>query len=115
VVLYCPDQLGPAYSRVMPEGLVELAYPTLDAPDRVDWVNYADRNTAASPEQVAADVLEQACGNNIFVVWRDGYSTFGTQCETVRDMLSTAGEPYTLVSADWGRYYEPASLLWIRR
>ncbi len=47
VVVYCPDQLGPAYSREMPDGLDEVAYPALTSPERVDWVDYAARNEAA--------------------------------------------------------------------
>ena len=60
VVVYCPDQLGPAYSREMPDDVVELAYPVLDAPERVDWVDYAERNGAADPKAIADDILAEA-------------------------------------------------------
>ncbi len=41
IVLYCPDQLGPAGTRHLRGDVVTLAYPTLGPTDRVDWVDYA--------------------------------------------------------------------------
>ncbi|HEX5366995.1 MAG TPA: glycosyltransferase family 39 protein [Acidimicrobiales bacterium] len=107
VVVYCPDQLGPAYSREMPEGLVEVAYPTLDRPDRVDWVDYADRNAAADPGRVAQEVLATAAGHAVFVVWAPGYDTFESQCQ---DLVNALGAGRTLVEQDGAHHYEPATL-----
>lgn len=113
VVVYCPDQLGPAYSREMPDGLVELAYPALDAPERVDWVDYGARNAAADPLAIAEHIQELAGDSSVFVVWRGGYETFGRQCE---EMVGRAGQGRLveqLISVDTGKYYEPANLFWI--
>jgi mannosyltransferase len=107
VVVYCPDQLGPAYAREMPEGLVELAYPTLDPPDRVDWVDYADRNGAADPAAVAREVLDRADGHAVFVVWMSDYATFGTQCE---QLVGELGAGDLVVRQDESRFFEPATL-----
>lgn len=109
VVVYCPDQLGPAYSREMPDGLVELAYPTLDGPERVDWVDYAERNAAADPAAIAAEVRERAAGQAVFLVWMNEYATFGTQCE---DLITELGLTESLVVQDRDRFYEPAYLHW---
>ncbi len=55
LVVYCPDQLGPAYSRALHRAIgdtpvTELAYPRLnDDVALVDWVDYADTNAAADP------------------------------------------------------------------
>jgi hypothetical protein len=49
LVVFCPDQLGPDYSRAMPAGLRGVSFPALGSPERVDWVDYADRNAAADP------------------------------------------------------------------
>ena len=117
VVVYCPDQLGPAYSRAMPDDLVELVYPTLAPPDRVDWVDYAERNAAAEPEQLAAHIREEYAGQAVFVVWKPQYETFGEQCERFLSALgdgSSSGPPQGLVAADEGRYYEPANVSWVR-
>jgi mannosyltransferase len=110
VVVYCPDQLGPAYSREMPEGLVELPYPAIDTtPDRVDWVDYADRNAAADPAAIAAEILARAEGNAVFLVWMSEYQTYGNQCET---LIGELGLTESLVVQDNSRFYEPAFLNW---
>jgi mannosyltransferase len=115
VVVYCPDQLGPAFSREMPDDLelVELAYPTLAAPDRVDWVDYAERNAAADPTAIAAEIRQEHPGQAVFVVWKAQYETFGQQCEQLLSDLGGGGTTVPLVSLDEGRYYEPANLTWI--
>jgi uncharacterized membrane protein len=107
VVVYCPDQLGPAFSREMPDGVEGFSYPTLDPPDRVDWVDYAERNGAADYDEIAAEVRRRADGHAVFLVWMPGYRTFEGQCEG----LSTAlGVTSTLVAQDSNRFFEPAYL-----
>lgn len=110
VVVYCPDQLGPDYSRVMRDDLVELAYPTLGSPDRVDWVDYAERNAAADPQELAAEVRERYTGRALFFVWAGNYRTFGQQCE---EFLQSVGEGEGLVIEDEGAFYEPANVVWV--
>ena len=114
VVVYCPDQLGPAYSREMPDGLDQMSYPALTSPERVDWVDYEARNESADTAQIAEEIRDRAAGNAVFVVWAGGYQTFGTQCENLLHQLSQGtGEPaQPLVSADIGVFYEPAHLFW---
>ena len=109
VVVYCPDQLGPGYSRAMPDGLVELAYPRLSDPARVDWVDYADVNAAADPVAIAQEIRERAGDNAVFVVWMPDYRTFGDQCQT---LVGELGVTKNLVLQNEGRYYEPAFLTW---
>ncbi|HEY3142501.1 MAG TPA: glycosyltransferase family 39 protein [Acidimicrobiales bacterium] len=110
VVVYCPDQLGPGYSREMPDALVELAYPTMGSPDRVDWVDYADRNAKADPKELADQVRRDYAGHAAFVVWKPSYRTFGQQCE---DFVNALGGGEQIVSVDESAYYEPANLAWI--
>jgi mannosyltransferase len=112
VVVYCPDQLGPAYSREMPDGLVELSYPELSSPERVDWVDYAERNAAADPQEIAAEVREIADGHAVFVVWRAEYRTFGQQCEDLIHAIGGGTAAETLVTMNSTRYYEPANVIW---
>jgi hypothetical protein len=113
VVVYCPDQLGPDYSREMPDGLVELAYPTLDAPDRIDWVDYASRNAAADPLALADEVRRIAGDHDIFVVWKAEYLTYGLQCEQFLHEVGQGRTGQNLVTQDGGKFYEPANLTWI--
>jgi mannosyltransferase len=110
VVVYCPDQLGPDYSRQMPDGVVELAYPALSSPERVDWVDYADRNGAADPAQVAREIRHRAGDNAIFLVWMSDYRTLGDQCER---LVAALGPSQALVKQDGSRYFEPAFLHWV--
>jgi hypothetical protein len=109
VVVYCPDQLGPAYSREMPDGLVEMAYPRLSSPERVDWVDYAEINAAADPAVLAEEILARADGRAVFLVWMSDYRTLGQQCE---QLISELGLTESLVVQDQGRFYEPAFLHW---
>jgi len=109
VVVYCPDQLGPAYSRPLPDDLVELGYPALGPPERVDWVGYAERNAAADPVAIADEIRRRAAGNAIFLVWMSEYQTYGTQCET---LVGELGLTESLVVQDSDRFYEPATLNW---
>jgi mannosyltransferase len=110
VVVYCPDQLGPDYSRAMPDGLVQLSYPALSSPERVDWVDYAERNAAADPARIAEVVRAEAGGNAIFVVWMSDYRTLGDQCQ---QLLGALGPSSVLVEGDNAKYYEPAFLNWL--
>ncbi|MGI9051400.1 MAG: glycosyltransferase family 39 protein, partial [Ilumatobacteraceae bacterium] len=54
VLIYCPDQLGPAASRLLEQSgvddLRQYVYPTQRAPDRVDWIDYTARHQDADPD-----------------------------------------------------------------
>jgi mannosyltransferase len=112
VVVYCPDQLGPDYSRAMPDelGLTELAYPALTRPERVDWVDYAERNEAADPVRIAEEIRGRAGNRAIFLVWMSDYLTLDQQCE---ELLNALGPATNLVVQDNAKFYEPAFLHWV--
>ena len=110
VVVFCPDQLGPAFSRDLPEGMQAVSYPTLDDPAVVDWVDYADRQAAADPVRIADEVRGMAAGHDVFVVWRDGYETFGDQCQQLRQELGEGGSTVDRVISQPKRFYETAYL-----
>jgi mannosyltransferase len=112
VVVFCPDQLGPAFSRSLRTDLDRVVYPTLAPPERVDWVDYGARNAAADPAAVAAEVTARAAGRQIFVVWQPAYRTLEGQCEALIGALSAARPgSTTLVVADaGGPYFEPGSV-----
>jgi mannosyltransferase len=105
VVAYCPDQLGPSVSRLMPVGLDQVAYPTMGAPQRVDWVDYAERNRAAEPEVFAGELLRRAGAGDVWLVWANGYRTFSDDCQRLRDELFKA-RPETRRVRRLGRYFE---------
>jgi uncharacterized membrane protein len=85
VVGYCPDQLAPDVSRLLPAslGLRQYAYPDLAAPYRIDWTDYAARNRRADPERYAQRLVARAGEHTVWFVWSGGYRTYGLQCERV--------------------------------
>jgi hypothetical protein len=81
VIVYCPDQLGPSVSRLLDDGYTQLTYPSGGRPERVDWVDYAQRNDAARSAPFAQHVVGQAAGRSIFLVWSLNYRTYGHRCQ----------------------------------
>ncbi|HEY8543479.1 MAG TPA: glycosyltransferase family 39 protein [Acidimicrobiales bacterium] len=110
IVLTCPDQLGPAFSREIPDGVPAYVYPTLEGAELVDWVDYADRQAAADPAAIAEEVRRLADGHDVYLVWRDSYETFGDQCQQLRGALGEGGDIEDLVAADTDGFYETAYL-----
>jgi mannosyltransferase len=107
VVAYCPDQLGPDVDRLLPPrlNLEQYTFPRFESPKFVDWVDYADRNAAASPDRFATELLRRSQGHKIWMVWSTGYRTFGDKCEQILNVLSAArGHNETLVRPDDGIY-----------
>jgi mannosyltransferase len=92
VVAYCPDQLGPDVERLLPArpALAQYTFPNFRSPKFVDWVDYADRNAAASPDRFATELLRRSRGHTIWMVWSTGYRTFDNKCEQILNALSAA-------------------------
>jgi hypothetical protein len=90
VVVYCPDQLGPDVTRVLPDGYQELTFPDGADPAIVNWVDYADRMAAADANAFAQRVLQRAAGHAIWYVWMPGYRTLDKQCEKVNDAFGNS-------------------------
>jgi mannosyltransferase len=113
VVAYCPDQLGPAVSRLLPERLLtQVTFPRFDDPQRINWVDYARVNAAANPGVFANEILNMAAGHQIWLVWEAGYLTLGSDCEEILDALEVARPRSTEpVVSDPARYYEHESLV----
>jgi hypothetical protein len=93
VVAYCPDQLGPAVSRLLPagleRGLTQVTYPKAIGPDFVDWVDYAETIRATPVVPFAQTLLDKAGpSHNVWLVWSAGYKSLGRRCE---QLLHTLG------------------------
>jgi uncharacterized membrane protein len=100
VVAYCPDQLGPDVSRLLPAdlGVKQYTFPKFESPKFVDWVDYADRNAAASPDDFAKGILERAGDHRVWYVWSTGYRTFDNKCEQMMNVFAASrGQGETLV------------------
>ncbi len=113
-VVFCPDQLGPAGSRALGPGFVTMAFPRLDDPRLVDWVDYGDRNAAVDVPAVAREVVARTPADRaIFVVWATGYRTLEGDCEALIAAISDVRPVVrSLVDARNDKYYEPASVFW---
>lgn len=113
VVAFCPDQLGPAVSRLLPSrSFTEVTFPRFDDPARINWVDYARINAAASPGTFAMALLNLAGSHQVWLVWESGYRTLGRSCEQLRDTLMVARPDYSEpVRSQPARYYEHESLV----
>jgi mannosyltransferase len=105
VVAFCPDQLGPGVTRLLPEGTETVVFPTGADGARVDWVDYEERNEAGRPDPFARDLLDRAdaAGATVWYVWSPNYRTYGTSCEALEEELGAGGRTGTrLVERDRG-------------
>jgi len=113
VVAYCPDQLAPSVSRVLGDrGLVQIPFPLGGSPDRVDWVDYAQRNHAATTAPFAQMLLDRAGpDHDVWLVWSPNYLTFGTKCTALGDRLQAARPDMTRVMTIKTEYFEHPGLI----
>jgi mannosyltransferase len=89
MVVYCPDQLGPAVDRLLTvPDVTELTFPRMLGPQRVDWVNYVSTirgtNVQSFAHVVASDL---GPGARLWLVWRNGYQGFGGSCGNLATWL----------------------------
>jgi hypothetical protein len=113
VVIYCPDQLGPAVNRLLTvTGLVQITFPRATGPDRVNWVNYKKVISSTDVSQFAQTALTHLSGGHtLWLVWRDGYPGFGSDCGYLKswmDLFRNTGVP--LVRQSGVLYYEYENL-----
>ena len=111
VVAYCPDQLGPSVSRLLPAGgLDQLTFPRSGSPQFVDWVGYEAASKAASPAAFARMLVERAGTRDIWVVWAPGYRTFKAKCQALLSELHEVRPENTRVVKVSTKYLERPGL-----
>ena len=109
VVVYCPDQLGPAVDRLLKvPGLDQLTFPRAIGPQRVDWVDYKKTIASTDVSQFAQNALARVPNNRtLWLVWRDGYPGFGGDCGYLKSWIDLLRSPgVTLVHNNGARFYE---------
>ncbi|CAN5674414.1 hypothetical protein BH10ACT1_BH10ACT1_14040 [soil metagenome] len=99
VIAYCPDQLGPAGSRLLRTDFDQVTYPAFRRPQRVDWVDYKDRLAEADPRAFAEQLLARAGEHRIFLVYSTNYTTHKQSCPAVLEALGRVRVPQTLTQA----------------
>jgi hypothetical protein len=114
VVVYCPDQLGPAVDRLLTvPGVIQLTFPRALGPQRVDWVDYRKVIAHTDVETFAQEALSRVgSGHTLWLVWRDGYPGLGGDCGYLKkwfDLLRSNGP--TVVQQNQSVYYEYENLI----
>lgn len=91
-VIYCPDQLGPATSRLLDravtEPLLQRSYPPGSDVDRVDWIDYRTRYADADPAEFAAEVDADTPNGVVWLVWSGTYPATERACTSLVQRLS---------------------------
>lgn len=92
VLVSCPDQLAPPVARLLGPAYEQVVYPTLGAPERIDWVDYAQRQAAADPVEISRRLVARTGSRPLLVLVSPGYRTFGDQCgRLLRELVSLRG------------------------
>jgi mannosyltransferase len=103
LLVSCPDQLAPPVARLLGDGPRQVVYPSLGDPRLIDWVDYADRQDAADPVEVAAQVDALAGQGAVYLLRARGYRTFEGDCEelfrALRALRGEASVPYGVPAA----------------
>ncbi|HTV11784.1 MAG TPA: glycosyltransferase family 39 protein [Acidimicrobiales bacterium] len=89
MVVYCPDQLGPAVDRLLnvPD-VTELTFPRMLGPQRVDWVNYVSTIKSTNVQKFAYTIVQELNpGARLWFVWRNGYQGLGGSCGMLASWL----------------------------
>ncbi len=101
LVVYCPDQIGPDVHRLIEDlPLRHATFPDAAQPDRVDWVDYAERLAAADPVAFAQTMLDRAGDSTVWFVSSGGYNNVAGVCELMQTAFANSREPETPVLPD---------------
>jgi uncharacterized membrane protein len=113
LVVYCPDQLGPAVDRLLRvPGVTEITFPRAIGPQRVDWVDYQKVIAATHVDTFAQATLARlAAGHTLWLVWRDGYPGLGGDCGFLQSWLDLLRPMGTTLVHQNGSYYEYENLV----
>ena len=114
LVVYCPDQLGPAVDRLLRvPGVTEITFPRAIGPQRVDWVDYKKVIAATDVDAFAQAALARSRpGHTLWLVWRDGYPGLGGDCGYLKSWLDLLRPPgATLVHQHANGYFEYENLV----
>ena len=112
LVITCPDQLGPALERELPEGTDVVVYPDFGSPLTIDWADYTERLADADPEAFANEALERAGRGTIWYAWSGSYRTHEGTCEQVLNAMLRGRPNATNPVVDGGEEYFEHEALW---
>ncbi|HEV8116492.1 MAG TPA: hypothetical protein VGP53_09655, partial [Acidimicrobiales bacterium] len=113
VLVFCPDQLGPAALRLLGPDLPAVGYPRGEDPRFIDWYDYQDVNRSTSPAAFA-QMIDQRAGatHDVWMVSSHGYRTAEKSCTELENrLLALRPLGRQVVRAKPGKYFEDAALL----
>jgi len=108
VVVYCPDQVGPAVARLAPAGLDQFVYPSFARPQFVDWVDYKKRLALANLGEFARTTLARAGSHTLWYVSAPGYTTHKGTCEALGDAFAASRTRTPRTFSDASIFEKPA-------
>ena len=87
LVVYCPDQLGPAAARLIHAPVDQATFPHAGPPQRVNWVDYRQVIADTDVVQFGQDMVSRAGGDHaLWYVWA-GYPGTGHKCDTLLNLF----------------------------
>jgi len=117
VVISCPDQLGVSLQRELESGgsakfpTDVIPYPTGGDPRFINWVDYAERNSVATPAAFLEDVAGRIPNNaTVYVVESSTYLTYEGQCDALLAALAADRDQSLLIAIDDSGLDESANL-----
>jgi hypothetical protein len=96
VIIFCPDQLGPATTHYLKSDVERRAFPGGDG-FTVDWRNYLERVASTDAVAFAVDAHEAAGTGAVWFVSSPGYRGFDFPCGTVNATLRERRNPQNVV------------------
>jgi mannosyltransferase len=89
LVVYCPDQLGPAVDRLLHARVQQATFPRSIGPERVDWVDYRQVMANTSVDQFGQRMLSRAGSRAIWYVWRADYPGTDHKCTQLLSLFQS--------------------------
>ncbi len=103
-VVYCPDQLGPAATRVLAQrgdpGVEQSVYPAGPPPTGVDWTDYEDRHKSARPGPFVDALLHLAGDRDVWLIWSGSYPPTQPACRGLLQTLERRRPDHEQLIAD---------------
>src|SRR5205823_11701225 len=98
-------------SRLAPADVPQTTFPEFEAPGLIDWVDYKQRYTAASPAAFAREAIRRAGSGRIWLVYSGRYNVAGRPCARLTKQLAALRPPQKPIVRPNYHAYENAWLL----
>lgn len=97
VVVFCPDQVGPATLRGIAGPVTSFAYPRGDG-RFVDWQDYSETIADTGVDSFVSKLLAEARNHDVWLVNGFGYKNLGDRCEAMINELGQSRRAQRLLA-----------------